>query len=120
MLVFIDAPKFYRVFRLEQATEDGVKRVRIGRMMKVDYEFRIDEGCSVNAQEQEQIDGFAVTLKEADAHLLRADALRFPESARRASEYYKHATDVEKQLIATAALEVTRAIRKASKQEEAT
>jgi len=52
--------------------------------------------------------------------LLRADALRFPEVARRAAEYYANrATEVEKQMIATAALEITRAIRKTSKVEEA-
>jgi hypothetical protein len=120
MLAFVDAPKFMRVFRLEQTDDGGVRRVRIGRLMKETREFRADEGVSINGEEQAQIGGFAETMKDADAHLLRADALRFPEFARRAAEYYvNRATDVEKQMIATAALEITRAIRKASKVEEA-
>ena len=119
MLVFIDAPKFLRVFRLQRSADDVPKRVRIGRLMKAGYEFRIDEGNSVEVEEQAQIDSMAETLKDADAHLLRADALRFPEIARRAAEYYaNHATQVEKKMILTAAVEVTRAVRKAGKQDE--
>jgi len=120
MLAFVDAPKFLRVLRLEQSADGTVKRVRIGRLMKEAQEFRADEGVSLNGEEQAQIGKIAETMKDADAQLLRADALRFPEVSRRAAEYYaSHATDVEKQLLATAALEITRAIRKASKLDEA-
>ena len=119
MLVFIDAPKFLRVFRLQRSPDDIPKRVRLGRLMKAGYEFRIDDGFSVDVEEQAQIDSVAETLKDADAHLLRADALRFPEIARRAAEYYaNHATHAEKDLIQAAAVEVSRAVRKASKQGE--
>jgi hypothetical protein len=119
MLIFIDTPKFFRVFRLQRSPDDAPKRVRIGRLMKAGYEFHVDDGFSVDAEERAQIDSVAETLKDADAHLLRADALRFPEIARRTREYYvNHATDVEKQLIATAAIEITRAVRKADKQGE--
>jgi hypothetical protein len=119
MLVFIDAPKFLRVFRMEKTADGTAKRIRVGRLMKAGYEFRVDEGLSISSEEQVQIDGFSEALKSAEAHLVRADALRFPEIARRTAEYFANgATEVEKQLIATAALEITRAVRKASKQEE--
>jgi hypothetical protein len=119
MLAFIDTPKFFRVVRLEQAADGAVKRVRIGRLMKADQEFRVVEGFTPNDGEQVQIEKFADILRDASVHLLRADALRFPEMARRAAEYYlSSATDVERQLIATAALEITRAIRKAGRQDE--
>jgi hypothetical protein len=119
MLIFIDAPKFYRVLRMERSTDGAVKRTRVGRLMKADYEFRLDEGFSLGNEEQAQIDNLVETLRSADLTALRVDALRFPEVARRAVEYYvSHATAIEKQLIATAALEVTRAVRKVSKQEQ--
>jgi hypothetical protein len=121
MLIFIDAPKFFRVFRMEDTADGAVKRLRVGRLMKAGYEFRVDDGSSIGHEEQRQIDDCSQTLKSAESNLLRADAMRFPEIARRAAEYYANqATDVEKQLIATAAFEVTRAVRKASKQDEAT
>ena len=119
MLAFIDAPKFFRIFRLEQTADGMVRRIRIGRLMKTGQEFRAAEGLSLSDEEQAQVKTFAATLKEADAYLLKADALRFPEMARRAAEYYSSgATDVEKQLIATAALEITRAVRKTNRQED--
>jgi hypothetical protein len=89
--------------------------------MKADQEFRVVEGLSPSDEERTHIERFAETLREADGYLLKADALRFPEMARRAAEYYSNgATDVEKQLIATAALEITRAVRKANRQEDET
>jgi hypothetical protein len=119
MLAFIDAPKFHRVFRLEHMNDGAVKRVRIGRLMKADQEFRAVEGISLSDEEQAEVEKLKATLKEAEAYLLKADALRFPEMARRASEYYLNAaTEVEKQLIATATLEITRTIRKASRHDD--
>ena len=111
MLVFVDAPKFLRVLRLNASQN----RSRIGRIMKPGHEFREDEGVVVSDDERADIRNVTETLQNGDAATSRANGLRFPEAARLALEYYvASATDVEKRLIATAAQEITRAIRRAA------
>ena len=112
MLVFVDAPKFFRVFRLNESQS----RSRIGRIMKPNHEFREEEGVIVSDEERADIQNVTETLQKGDVATNRANAVRFPEAARLAWEYYAgSATDVEKRLIAAAALEITRAIRKAER-----
>jgi len=119
MLMFVDAPKFFRVFR-QNATEEGPKRVRIGRLVKDGYEFRGEDGMPPLADnEQAEVDELINTLTGATAKSLQVGALRFPEQARLVTEYYlEHASDLEKRLIETAISELTRAIRKSKKVEE--
>ncbi len=112
MLVFVDAPKFLRVFRINELQT----RSRIGRIMKPGHEFREDEGAVVSDEERADIENVTETLQNGDATTSRANGLRFPEAARLAWEYYAgSATDVEKRLIAAAAQEIMRAIRKAER-----
>jgi hypothetical protein len=115
MLIYVDAPKFFKVFRQEQ-TVDGVKRTRLGRLMKQTTEFRADEGLAMSDQEKADLETAADALKGADRIEAQADALRFPALARRVAEYYADgANEFEKRLIAAAAQEMARAIRKAGR-----
>lgn len=84
--------------------------------MKPGHEFREDEGAVVSDEERADIENVTETLQNGDATTSRANGLRFPEAARLAWEYYAgSATDVEKRLIAAAAQEIMRAIRKAER-----
>jgi len=117
MLIYVDAPKFFKIFRQEQTVE-GVRRTRLGRLMKQTCEFRGDEGATMSDQETADVQMAAGTLKAADGIEAQADALRFPAMARRVAEYYtERATEFEKRLIAAAAQEMARAIRRAVKDE---
>jgi hypothetical protein len=116
MLLFVDAPKFVRVFRLDEVQQ---KRGRIGRIMKAGYELREDEGAALSDEERRDIGNVTETLKENDNARNRAAALSFPETARLALEYYVGpATEVEKRLIVAAAQEIIRAIRKTQRKDE--
>jgi hypothetical protein len=117
MLIYVDAPKFIKVYRPNESGE-GAKRIRLGVITKTTYDFRADEKAAVTDEETVEMEKIVETYKAADAAQVRAYAVGFPEIARLVAEYYaEQATDVEKRLISLAVLEMTRAIRKADKVE---
>ena len=115
MLICVDAPKFIKVFRRNESGE-GARRVRLGIIMKGTNDFRADAKAAVTATETAEIQKVVASYQAADDARARAEALGFPEIARRVADYYaEHATDVEKGLISAALVELTRAVRKVGK-----
>jgi hypothetical protein len=115
MLIYVDAPKFIKVFR-EKTSAEGARRVRLGIIFKGLYEFRADTTNKATADEQAEIAKAIETMQSASQVQARADALRFPEIARHVAEYYESgASDFEKGLISVASLEMIRTLRRADK-----
>jgi hypothetical protein len=115
MLIYVDAPKFVKVFRGNPSGE-GSRRIRLGVIMKVSHDFREDLKTPATPDEKAEIAKAIEIMSGATEAQTRADVLRFPEIARQVAEYYAtSASEFEKGLISTAALELTRAVRKADK-----
>jgi hypothetical protein len=116
MPIYVDGPKFIRVFRVNEGAE-GARRTRLGIIMKSDFGFRADKDTSATEAEVADMQQVIQIYQSADEAQARTDMLRFPEIARKVSEYYvTSATEAEKNLIATALLEALRATRKADKE----
>ncbi len=117
MLIYVDAPKFVKVFR-ENTSGDGARRIRLGVIMKGLLDFREDPKMVPTDDEKAEIAKAIASFESAADKQTQADVLRFPEMARRIAEYYEtSASDFEKRLISVASLELTRKLRRAGKGE---
>jgi len=114
MLIYVDNPHNLRVYRAID-NPNGPKRLFVGRILKTNYEFvRDGEGALSSEEEESDIQRVIQACKDAQQTKLRAEAMSFPEIARRVAEFYAASTDdVEKRLISTALVQMTRAVRKA-------
>ena len=113
MLIYIDNPTYLRVYR-SNAGPSGPKRTLVGRILKASYQFVPHKDAEL-ASPEEKADVHRVIQIWIDGHRtkLRAEALNFPEIARRVAEYYATTTDdVEMRLISAAVLQMSRALRK--------
>lgn len=113
MLIYVDTPTHLRVYRIVD-NANGQKNVIVGRIPKTTYEF-VKDPKGEFPSEEEEIDIRRVVELHRDAQQtkLRAEALSFPELARRTAEFYAASTDdVERRLISTAVMRMARAIRK--------
>jgi uncharacterized protein YqgV (UPF0045/DUF77 family) len=120
MPIYVDGPKFIKVLRVNEGAE-GARRTRLGIIMKSDFSFRADKDASATEAEVADMQQVIQVYQSADEAQTRADMLRFPEIARKISEYcVTSATEAEKSLIATALQEALRATRKADKAPVAT
>lgn len=116
MLIYIDAPKFIKVYRVDESAA-GSKRVPLGVIIKNTYEFRQAPGMSRTSAEQDEIGQVVEHYRQAWISQVASDVKRFPVIAREVTEYYAlHASELEKRLISTSALELIRAIRKIDKE----
>jgi hypothetical protein len=116
MPIYVDGPKFIKVLRVNEGTE-GARRTRLGIIMKSDLGFRADKDTAATEAEVADVQQVIEVYKSADEAQTRADMLRFPEIARKVSEYcLTSATEAEKGLIVTALQEALRAARKAEKE----
>ncbi len=113
MLIYVDNPHNLRVYRAID-NPGGPKRLFVGRILKTNYEFvRDGEGELSSEEEESDVQRVIQACRDAQQIKLRAEAMSFPEVARRVAEFYAASTDdVEKRLISTAVLQMTRAIRK--------
>lgn len=112
MLVYIDNPNYLRVYRTNN-DPDAPKRLPIGRILKSDYEFVGDKESELSSEEVADIGRVIQVSKDVEQFRLRAEAMSFPEIARRVTEFYADSTDdVERRLISTAVQRMARAIRK--------
>jgi len=117
LLIYVDAPKFIKVFR-ENTSGDGARRIRLGVIIKGLLDFREDPKIVATDEEKAEIAKAIETFESAADKQTQADVLRFPEVARRVAEYYEtSASDFEKRLISVASLELTRTLRRADKGE---
>ena len=115
MLIYVDAPKFIKVFRANTSGE-GARRIRLGVIIKGIHDFRADTKTAATEDEQAEIANAIETFESLSERQVRAEVLRFPEIARLVAEYYETtASDFEKSLISVASVEMTRALRRADK-----
>jgi hypothetical protein len=116
MPIYVDGPKFIKVLRVNEGAE-GARRTRLGVIRKSDFSFRADKDTSATEAEVADVQQVIQVYQSADEAQTRADMLRFPEIARKVSEYcLTSATEAEKGLIVTALQEALRAARKAEKE----
>ncbi|WP_428659381.1 hypothetical protein [Reyranella sp.] len=113
MLIYVDNPNNLRVYRSIDSP-GGPKRMFLGRILKASYEFIGDtEEELPSKEEKSDIQRVIQTFKDAQQIKLKAEALSFPEVARRVTEFYATSNDdVQRRLISTAVLQMSRAIRK--------
>ena len=113
MLIYIDNPTYLRVYRTN-ADPSGPKRTLVGRILKASYQFVPHKDAEL-ASPEEKADVHRVIQIWIDGHRikLRAEAMSFPEVARRVAEFYAASPDdVEKRLISAAVVQLSRALRK--------
>lgn len=120
MLVYLDNANSLRVYRTTETP--GAPRTFIGRIQKANFEYvKEKEGEPASEEEERDIQHVIAVCKDAHQSRLRAEALNFPEVARRVAEFYALSTnDAEKRLISTALQQMTRAVRRVDQGPEAT